>query len=913
MVPLSYQLAAVLVLSYVLTQLMIPRVAKCSGDEEDKASKKALSVPRRLEAESWQRGVFSWIFVDWVGEWTTLWGRTTNPEDTRIIASELGAHADPEDECGPCHHRLALLWEQEVDRVGLSKANLVSVIARFIGQRKVMMVAMWTALYEASMYLGPPLAVAWIVRYVEWLYGIHMQHGSMGAAISLAGSLKAFVIFSGLPILMGSANTVSTMMSARLGVQVCGGLSCLAFEKAQRLPLNCLAGGGSARDGSFSGLEISEERQRQEEACEDQPQKERAELPKFSLVQLIETDISTNIVQLPLLLVRVVVTATVVVILFCWLFSLIFSTIFVCLLACVFVGTIIAYFARAQLTWMMAFYSHAGQRIQLWEDILLKIGTIKALGWEGLAEKRVAELRKAELSALKGYYWNLGWMHCWFYQLPRIVVFISFWGYEWLYDRQRPANIFITLPVIFTFQSAVMQLMYTLPQLLAAKPSLHRVECFLKEPEAPNAWPRAEIAPRWLSVWPRLDSMALVPVTPKLRVQGSFTWKPEASPVLRDLDLDFPKGSKVAIVGGIGSGKTTPLHAMLGELHPVDDAEVSVPVRIAYAAQVPHLFDGTVKENILNGDTFNAERFATSLHATGLQCDLEMLPRGSETRFSIYGGPLSSGQRSRVALARTAYCIGAELMLLDDPFATVDSQMTKHLLEHLVNGPQMVHRTIVVTCQADETLLRSFDFIVVMDNGGVATQGTPQEVFNNTEFQRLASEIPKVPDRILEKASEEEASSKVHHAKTMQPEENMSSLPGSADCPLHEAEFQGRADWSTLGYVGSLGGWRNLTSSLLCFLAMSMCNFMTFVVLQKWSSVLVLSRASGSQAAPTANAFLPPYAVGGFVAYYFGGYVGCAACSSQCVFLQRCIDKQLGVSYMHRWIISSTVYLLAVS
>jgi ABC-type transport system involved in cytochrome bd biosynthesis fused ATPase/permease subunit len=153
-----------------------------------------------------------------------------------------------------------------------------------------------------------------------------------------------------------------------------------------------------------------------------------------------------------------------------------------------------------------------------------------------------------------------------------------------------------------------------------------------------------------------------------LVLKGSFKWGPETPAVLHDLNLEVSRGSLIAVVGAVGSGKSTLMQAILGELYPVDEsvAHISRPEVIAYCSQIPHIAEGTLRDNIIFGQEPDEDRYKAAIHAASLENDLKMFPAGDRVPIGSRGVALSGGQRARISMARAAYHLGAETRWIND-------------------------------------------------------------------------------------------------------------------------------------------------------------------------------------------------------------------------------------------------------
>lgn len=226
----------------------------------------------------------------------------------------------------------------------------------------------------------------------------------------------------------------------------------------------------------------------------------------------------------------------------------------------------------------------------------------------------------------------------------------------------------------------------------------------------------------------------------------SFTYEGTSKPALRDVSFRLPPGKVLGVVGPVGSGKTTLLR-LLARLYPAPSAAIRVAGRelstldegilrrlIGVVPQESFLFSMTLAENIALGrpDASRLEIEEAGRKA-GLTADLADLPRGYDTPVGERGYTLSGGQRQRVALAR-ALLVDPAVLLLDDPFASVDASTETEILAELAaraTGTRIVsgHRISAVQ-DADE--------ILVLQDGLVIERGThPDLLAAGGLYQRM--------------------------------------------------------------------------------------------------------------------------------------------------------------------------------
>nr|KAJ3419613.1 Multidrug resistance-associated protein 1 [Polyrhizophydium stewartii] len=206
-----------------------------------------------------------------------------------------------------------------------------------------------------------------------------------------------------------------------------------------------------------------------------------------------------------------------------------------------------------------------------------------------------------------------------------------------------------------------------------------------------------------------------------------FSAQPDAKPApfaLQDITLDIPRGSLVAVVGSVGSGKSSLLSALIGGMRKTV-GESALFGSVAYCAQEPWIMSGTIEENIVFGDDSVRARIPDAVTAACLDHDLEMLSNGLGTQIGEKGINLSGGQKARVALAR-AIARDADIYLLDDPIAALDAHVGKKVFDDAICGVLRGKTVILVTHQLH--LLPKVDMVVVINEGRVVETGAFREL-----------------------------------------------------------------------------------------------------------------------------------------------------------------------------------------
>uniref|UniRef100_A0A8C1G3C4 Multidrug resistance-associated protein 1 n=1 Tax=Cyprinus carpio carpio TaxID=630221 RepID=A0A8C1G3C4_CYPCA len=196
--------------------------------------------------------------------------------------------------------------------------------------------------------------------------------------------------------------------------------------------------------------------------------------------------------------------------------------------------------------------------------------------------------------------------------------------------------------------------------------------------------------------------------------------------VFKKINVRVPEGAFVAVVGHVGSGKSSLLSALLGEMQK-QEGSVSIKGSVAYVPQQAWIQNATLKDNILFGREAKDSWYEKVVEACALLPDLEVLPGGDLTEIGEKGVNLSGGQKQRVSVARAVYC-NCAVYLLDDPLSAVDAHVGKHIFEKVI-GPQglLQGRTRVLVTHG-LSFLPQADLILVMVDGEITEMGSYTEL-----------------------------------------------------------------------------------------------------------------------------------------------------------------------------------------
>lgn len=201
---------------------------------------------------------------------------------------------------------------------------------------------------------------------------------------------------------------------------------------------------------------------------------------------------------------------------------------------------------------------------------------------------------------------------------------------------------------------------------------------------------------------------------------ASFVWNEVADDkvvddkdiILRNISLQIRRGEFIAVVGSVGSGKSSLVSAMLGQMTLLEGSQ-RLSGKVAYVSQDHWIQNITLQDNVLFNTTLDEDRYADVMDASQLSRDLLTLPNADHTEIGERGITLSGGQKARVNIARALYAKQRDLYIFDDPLAAVDVHVGKAIFEQAMCD--LLHdKARVVVLSSNYHLLPHFDKIVVV-------------------------------------------------------------------------------------------------------------------------------------------------------------------------------------------------------
>ncbi|XVF41371.1 hypothetical protein PTKIN_Ptkin01aG0275100 [Pterospermum kingtungense] len=372
-------------------------------------------------------------------------------------------------------------------------------------------------------------------------------------------------------------------------------------------------------------------------------------------------------------------------------------------------------------------------RMKATSEVLRNMKTIKLQAWDSQFLQKIESLRKVEhkwlwkslrLAAISAFI---------FWGSPTFISVVTFGGCMLMGIQLTAGRVLSALATFRMLQDPIFNLPDLLSVIAQGKVSGDRIASYLQE---------EEIKQDAIEYVPKDQTEFAVEID-----NGKFSWDPESTnPTLDGVQLKVKRGMKVAICGTVGSGKSSLLSCILGEIGKLSGT-IKVSGTKAYVPQSPWILTGNIKENILFGNPYDSNKYDRTVKACALIKDFELFSCGDLTEIGERGINMSGGQKQRIQIARAVYQ-DADIYLLDDPFSAVDAHTGTQLFEECLTGILKGKTILYVTHQVE--FLPAADIILVMQNGRIAQAGTFEELLKqNIGFEVLVGAHSKALQSVL--------------------------------------------------------------------------------------------------------------------------------------------------------------------
>ena len=407
------------------------------------------------------------------------------------------------------------------------------------------------------------------------------------------------------------------------------------------------------------------------------------------------------------------------------------------------------------------------QRVSLTQEILQAVRFVKYFGWESSFLERIGQIRRREIRAIQVLLTIRNAINAVSMSLPIFASMLSFITFSLSKHELNPAPIFSSLALFNSLRMPLNLLPLVIGQVVDAWSSIGRIQDFLIAEEQNDDFEWDMEGKYAVSMehadftWERIVTQDLDKKTSlksnkkqikeardaeKAAAKGTRTADlkgagdssstlTQVEPFrLHDLELSVGRNELIAVIGGVGSGKSSLLAALAGDMRRTNGS-VTMGATRAFCPQYAWIQNTSVKENILFGKPYNRKWYDAVIDACALRPDLEMLPNGDMTEIGERGITVSGGQKQRLNIARAIY-FNSDIVLMDDPLSAVDAHVGRHIFDKAICGLLKDKCRILATHQLH--VLSRCDRIVWMQEGHIETVDTFANLMNDNEaFQKL--------------------------------------------------------------------------------------------------------------------------------------------------------------------------------
>ncbi|KAF8530160.1 ABC protein [Hysterangium stoloniferum] len=409
------------------------------------------------------------------------------------------------------------------------------------------------------------------------------------------------------------------------------------------------------------------------------------------------------------------------------------------------------------------------QRASLTQELLGGMRVVKWFTYEKPFLKRLWFIRHMEL---KGIWWILfirAGNHAASLSFPALSATVAFVTYSLSGNSLDPAVIFSSLSLFQLLRQPMSLLPIAFSSIVDAQSAITRLNAIfhaeLINQTAFEVDPGLGVALRVDKAsfqWEHTNRPDHIEVKnvkkniphPEKNLQGENRSIPREPFSIKNLDIEIPRGRLSAIVGPVGSGKSSILLGLIGEMRRTGGS-CTFGGSVAYCAQSAWIKNGTLRDNILFGRPFDKERYWKVLQDSCLLPDLDVLPDSDIVcGYSCAVPDLSGGQKQRVNIARALYR-DADIVIFDDPLSAVDAHVGKALFANAILGSLKAQGKTVILVTHALHFLPEVDFVYTVVNGDIAEQGTYDELIKNDgPFAKLATEFGLGDERWEEKENQ---------------------------------------------------------------------------------------------------------------------------------------------------------------
>ncbi|KAJ2873875.1 hypothetical protein GGH93_002885 [Coemansia aciculifera] len=373
------------------------------------------------------------------------------------------------------------------------------------------------------------------------------------------------------------------------------------------------------------------------------------------------------------------------------------------------------------------------RRTTMISEVLSGVRVIKLYAWERSFISRIQHVRESlELVSLSKYGRMIALTSVSMTTVPFLVSFTTFLIYSVFDGASRgPLTaqlVFVSLALFNLLRFPLTMIPIVISTIVNANVAMGRVHKLLTSDELDlesvtrlESVRRSNRGPSSQTGSDNDDKCVAVQVA-----DGSFRWSSKDSVLLDNINFCVLSGEHLAIVGRVGSGKSSLLSALLGDMRK-ENGDVTVCGQVAYVPQQPWIMNATLRSNILFGLKYDEAFYNRVIDACALRPDLDMLTAGDMTEIGEKGINLSGGQKARVSLARAVYA-RADIYILDDPLSAVDAHVARHLFDRVLGPAGLLKSRCRIHATNAIQFIGKCDSVLMLQDGLVAEYGAVNDL-----------------------------------------------------------------------------------------------------------------------------------------------------------------------------------------
>ncbi|CAF1384435.1 unnamed protein product [Rotaria sordida] len=450
------------------------------------------------------------------------------------------------------------------------------------------------------------------------------------------------------------------------------------------------------------------------------------------------------------------------------------------------------------------------ERVKIMSEIIKSMRIVKMYCWESAFERKIRHIRTREVmkttlfmmftcieTVLSNSYIN--------------IIFLMMYGAMWTFNIKFDTGLFTLLYVLlnYTRQCCITFFNFAIHDVLNYIAAQKRIRTFLLLDESERDNRLLSISSKDTVAIDTIDKNSIKRTSEVICNLKQAHWEKNEKFSLRNILFDAHPGDLICIIGPVGSGKSSLLQTLTGEIT-YFDGKVRLYGSFCYVPQESWIFSSSIKNNILFGKEYNHRLFQRIIHATALDIDFVQLSHGANTLVGDQGVMLSGGQKARVNMARALYR-DADIYLLDDPLSAVDAKVSKHLFEQSIK--KYLHNKICILVTHQIQFLQDATKIIVLDNGEMIQMGTYEELLiSSSTFAQLLEDInqheQEQEQQSVSLSNQRSTVGSISSEKENADEEDMNLLPKNL-----ETKQEGTVNWKV--YISYLQAGVGVISGIL--------------------------------------------------------------------------------------------------